>query len=105
MENSFGMETLFCIRRNERALKSEPIKTENSKILRIKSLLFVKIVFSKVNFTLAMLASDLKFTLANQIFHSPWRVWRVLFPPLGSYVFVDKGKRKPTTNIKKNKLI
>ena len=77
MENSFGMETLFCIRRNERALKSEPIKIEKSKILRKYY--------------------DFKFTLANQIL--------VLFPPLGSYVFVDKGKRKPTTNIKKNKLI
>ena len=35
-------------------------------------------MFLTVNFTLARLASDLKFTLANRKFHSPWRVWRVL---------------------------
>ena len=43
---------------------------------------FWKIYVLKVNFTLARLASDLKFTLANRKFQSPWRVWRVLFPPL-----------------------
>ncbi len=33
-------------------------------------------------FTLARLASDLEFTLANRKIHSPWRAWRVLFRTL-----------------------
>ena len=39
---------------------------------------FRKIMFLTVNFTLARLASDFKFKLANRKIHSPWRVWRVL---------------------------
>ena len=39
---------------------------------------FLKIMFLTVNFTLARLAIDFKFTLVNRKFHSPWRVWRVL---------------------------
>ena len=47
-----------------------------TQIFGIKLCLFVK--FSKVNFTVFDLANDLKFTLANGKFHSPWRVASVI---------------------------
>ena len=47
-----------------------------------------------MNFTLARLASDFKFTLANRKFHSPWReIWRVLFPPLTLFSNYFSGGR------------
>ena len=41
-------------------------------------------MFLTVNFTLARLASDFKFTLANRKFHSPWRVF-ISSPAFVSY--------------------
>ena len=47
-------------------------------------------MFLTENFTLARMASDFKFSLTNRKFHSPWRVWRVLFPPLYMYIYLFK---------------
>ena len=51
------------------------------------------ITFLTTKFTLASLASNFKFTLANRKFHSPWRVWRVLFPPLQLVKYFLKSTR------------